>query len=264
MTRILLFIFLLMTIVTPSRAEIVDFNVYVGKVSPFVIVSNSGTVSGAAVDVVDTIMKRAGNPIRKDDIQTITWARALDDTENKYGTMLFCVAKTYQRSKKFKWVGPIADLNLGLVAKRESNIQIRKKSELKDYRIGVVRNSAPIHILEGSYGISPSNLTLLSGDELQFRMLEQGRVDLITQADTAAPAWLEALGMHQADFEMVHVMKHLNLYIAFNKETDQALIDRIQAALDDLKKSHGKNPSEYEMIMRKYLKDGPIAVQQTQ
>lgn len=260
--QITAFIFLLFFLLIPSRAFAVDFTVYVGSVSPFTIVSGKGQVTGAAVDVVDEIMQRAGSPIDVSAIKSISWARAVEDTETTYGTMLFCVARTPQREEKFKWVGPIAELNLGLVAKRNPRIEILRDTDLKFYRIGVVRNSAPMQILEQKYQIPSFNITKLAADELQFKMLKEGRVDLITQADTAAPAWLAKLGMEQDEYEMVYVIKRLQLYIAFNKDTADTLISKAQAALDDLKEKKDGKPSEYDQIMQKYLKDGPIAMQQ--
>lgn len=259
--RVLLAQSFLLFVALPCLAGQVDFDIYVGRVSPFTVVSEAEKVTGAAVDVVEIIMERAGNPIDTEEIQSISWARAIFDVENISKTMIFCVARTAQREDKFKWVGPVAELNLGLVAKREPRIEIRDKADLHEYRIGAVRNSGPAQILETVYQIPIDELTLLSNDTLQFKMLESGRVDLITQADTAAPAWLTKLGLDQADYEMVHVMKRLKLYVAFNKSTDQALIDRIQAALDDLKKRKNGRPSEYQLIMKEYLGAGPIPMQ---
>lgn len=247
-----------MTLVMVFPALAMDFTVYAGKVPPFTMVDDKGKVSGAAVDVVSEIMHMAGYPFDSDEIMSISWARAVEDTETNPGTMLFSVARTPQRENRFKWVGPIGEVNLGLVAKRTSKISIRNKDELKQYGIGVIRNSGPMQILLNSYGIPLENLTLLSSDLLQFRMLDQGRVDLITQADTAAPSWIRELGMRQQDFEMVHVMKRLSLYVAFNLSTDEVVIRRLQNALDELKIPQDNGMSRYDEIMSAYMADGPI------
>lgn len=237
-----------------------EFTVYVGEVPPFTIVDVDGSVTGAAVDIVSEAMKMAGYPIDVTKIKHISWPRAVEDAETKPGTMLFCVARTPQRENWFKWVGPVGELKLGLVAKRTSNISIRNKDDVGQYNIGVIRNSGPMHILLNSYGVSMENLTLLTTDLLQFRMLEQGRVDLITQANTAVPTWIKELGMRQKDYEMVHVLKELSLYVAFNAETDDVVIQKVQAALNEMKKSAPDGLSRYEEIMSAYMVDDVISM----
>lgn len=254
-------VFIITLLLIPHTGYSQGFTVYVGKVHPFTIVGDTSGATGAAVDVVSELMERAGHPIDTGEILSISWARAVEDTETKPGTMLFCVARTPQREQKFKWVGPIAELNLGLVANRHPRIVINDERDVKKYSIGVVRNSAPMQILENSYGVSPSSMRPLASDEFQFKMLHERRVDLITQADTAAPSWIKKMNLDQSDFEMVHVIKHLQLYIAFNKETDDALIESFQAALDGMKMPNGDGVSRYNEIMKEYLADGPIAQQ---
>ncbi|WP_210772215.1 transporter substrate-binding domain-containing protein [Pseudodesulfovibrio sp. zrk46] len=237
-----------------------EFTVYVGRVAPFTMVAHNGEVTGAAVDLMVNVMQMAGRPIDRSQVKNISWARAVYEVEHTPDSMVFCMARTPQREDKYKWVGPIAELNLGLLGKKEPRIEITNNSEVAAYRIGVVRNSGPMQILEDVYEIPHSKLTLLPSDTAQFKMLAQGRVDLITQADTAAPDWLAKLNMDQSDYEMVHVMKKLQLYAAFNKETDDAFINKAQAALDAIKADCGakKKPC----ALQKYLKDGPIPLQQ--
>lgn len=236
--------------------------VYVGKVPPFTDVDHQGKVFGAAVDVVAEVMAEAGNPVDVGAMRSISWARAVEEVETKPGTMIFGMARTPQRENRFKWVGPIARLNLGLVGKRRPRIEINSPEDLRKYRLGVIRNSAPAHILEQQYGIKPWNMTMIKSDELQFRMLEANRVDLISQADTAAPFWLRLMGMAPEDYEMVYVLKELELYMAFNKATDDALLQKVQSAVDAMKRSpSGGGPSRYAVIMQRYMEDGPIPMQ---
>ena len=107
-----IFIFM-MVILLPSHGMAEELVLYAGNVYPFTIVDQDGLVSGAAVDVVAEIMKAVGNPVDASKIRAISWARAVEETETHAGTAIFCMARTPQREHKFKWVGPIAELNLG-------------------------------------------------------------------------------------------------------------------------------------------------------
>jgi len=232
---------------------------YVGKVSPFTMQENDGTVRGAAVDMVRLIMEKVGSPVADNDMLVVSWARAVEDTETTPGTALFCLARTAPRETRFKWAGPIATLKLGLVARKRDKLIIHAPSDILKYKVSVIRNSAPAQILMDEYDIPYDSLTFLKDDELQFKMLTDGRVDLIAQADVAAPDWIRRLDLNQADYEMVHVIKQLDLYLAFNKQTGDAFVAQVQAALDDLKKPGPDGRSRYDAILAKYLKNGPIA-----
>lgn len=245
---------------SPQSSFAGDLTVYIGRVPPFTYLDETGIARGAAVDVVLELMSEIGEPIERKNIKHLSWARAVEDTETIPGTMLFCMARTPQREDKFKWVGPIAELNLGLVAEKTRNIVIRKKVDVQKYQLGVIRNSAPLQILESTYEIPPSKLTLLPTDELQFKMLKERRVDLITQADTAAPTFIKKLGLDSKDFEMVHVMKHLKLFVAFNKQTDDSLIQNLQNALAKMKQPNSGGKSRYAEIMAHHFTHGFLDV----
>lgn len=235
-----------------------DFSLYIGEVAPFTMVDASGRVHGAAVDVVKDILAEVGHPVDDGDIRSISWARAVEDVETKPWTAIFGMARTPQREDKFRWVGPIAHLKLGLVARYDSGIEINGMEDVKKYRIAAIRSSAPVQILTRDYGILEDDLDLVRDDLLQFKMLDAGRVDLITQADTAAPFWLQQLGMNHARFLMVHVIKQLDLYVAFNKSTPASFIARLQTALDTMKQKDETGSSRFDEILKHYMVNGPL------
>lgn len=238
-----------------------EYTFYVGEIYPFTVVSGS-KVTGAAVDIVSELMGALEKPVEQTDIHSINWARSLEIVETTPNTGLFLVARTPQRENNFKWVGPVAELKLGLVARKDSRITIETAEDLQQYSIGVVRNSAPADLLKSEYGLSEDHLVFLKGDTLQFRMLEARRVDLITQADTAAPNWLKKLGMDQSEYEMVHVMKRLQLYLVFNRQTDDKFIDGLQNALARMKLKDSDGMSQHDRILGNYFADGRLTIKQ--
>lgn len=251
---------LMQLLLVASIAHGREFTAYVGEIPPLIYLDVVGVARGAVVDVVVEAMEMAGNPIDQFDIKSISWARAVEDVEYTPGTMIFCMARTPQREDKFKWVGPVAELNLGLIAKKQSHISIADKEDVRKYRIGVIRSSGPAHILENMYGVPKEELTQISSNMLQFKMLEAGRVDLITQADVAAPILISELGMNSDTFEMVHVLQHTYLYVAFNKETDDAFLEKVRDAMDELQSSEGGDPSRYDMFLRKHAVGKPLSL----
>lgn len=251
-------ILFLLLVVGPAHAGGLLF--YVGEIFPFTRVAESGEVSGAAVDIVSELMASVGRPVRTRDIRCISFARSVEIMETTPGTGMFLFARTPQREAKFKWVGPIAELKLGLVARKSAGIDIKCKDDLKRYAVSVIRNSAPMQMLENDPELRDVKLEVVKDDVLQLRMLEAGRVDLAAQADTAAAYWLQAIGVNPDDFEMVYVLKDLPLYLAFNKSVDDELVARLQVASEAMRKKDWRGRSRYETIMRKYLDGGMVEI----
>ncbi|WP_207262564.1 transporter substrate-binding domain-containing protein [Desulfovibrio sp. Huiquan2017] len=240
-------------------AEAQPFTFYVDEVPPFISIADKGLISGMAVDVVRELMASVGQPVWQGNIRHINWARAIRTVETTSGTALFALVRTPRREKAFKWVGPIAKLNLGLVAHKPFGAALRGLEDLSNYRIGVVRDSGPSHILASEFGIPEATQVKVKNALIQFRMLRAGRVDLITQADTAVPVILREIGMNPAEFEMACVLKPLELYLAFNPSVDDLLVARLQAELEDMKREDENGVSRYGMIMNRFLEGGATA-----
>lgn len=256
--RIIVF---LMFFMTHPFNGVAGMTAYVGEVPPFTIVNEDGSITGASVDLVLEVMEMAGFPLDADDILHVNWPRAIYDVEHTPGTMIFGTARTPQREGKFKWVGPIAELKMGLIAQKDPRIEIHDSKELRDYEIGVVRNSAPMQILQSVHGVPDESITQLVDSSQLFRMLQAGRVDLITETDVSSSVWVKSLGMKQDDFEMVYVLKRLPLYVAFNRLTSDDTIKKIQMNLDAMMKPGPEGRSRYDDILERYMKDGPISMQ---
>jgi len=63
--------------------------------------------------------------------------------QNVPGSLLFSTARTSQREKLFKWVGPITDLTIGLVSLKTKNIKLQSIKDADKYRIGTIRDGSP-------------------------------------------------------------------------------------------------------------------------
>lgn len=260
--RFFIFYFFILCICVgvPSVCHADDISFYMGEVYPLNYVAEDELRTGAVVEIVSIIMREAGQVLDPRDIKVINWARSLFDVATYPNTGVFSVARTPERDKKYKWVGPVAELNIGLIAKKADNIIIENEQDVGKYRIGIVRGSAPEHILISKYGMKASQLNHLKDDLTQFKMLNADRVDLITQADTSASSGLQQAGLDPSRFEMVYILQHVDLYVAFNPKTDELLIDKIQRALSSLKEKSAKGVSRYDEIMDFYYGENRISI----
>jgi polar amino acid transport system substrate-binding protein len=64
---------------------------------------------------------------------------------------------------------------------------------------------------------------------------------------------MRRLGYNPDDYEMVFVMKELPLYIVVNRFTDDAVVEALQHALDDMKQHPPRGVSQYDAILRVHL-----------
>lgn len=236
------------------------FHVLASNNPPFNYQDDTGVVRGISVDVLKTIMERAYRPVDRENIQVINWARAVHKTTHEPNYALLSPARTPKRESMFAWVGPIHSFTLGLIARKARKIRIDGPDDLKYYAIGVIRDSAPAHILEDKYNLKAKDMHPLANDDQLFRMLDRGRVDLVPRGAMSATYWLERVGLNPDDYEMVHVLKKLDLYIGLSPGTDPDLVHRLNLELTKMKRPGPDGTSEYEDIVQRHIHGAPLKV----
>lgn len=237
------------------------FTVFASNNPPFNYTAEDGTVQGIAVDVLKLIMERTYYPIDQADISIINWARALDKTMYEPNHILLSPARTPKRDIMFSWVGPLHSFKLGLIARKNHHVSINDPADLRRYKVGVIRDSAPIHILENQFHVPQDTMTELAGDEQLFRMLDRGRVDLIPRGQMSASYWIKRLQLPMSRFEFVFMLKELDLYLAFSPMTDPLLIQELNRELKKLKHIRPDGSSEYQEIVSRHLGEELLSVQ---
>lgn len=243
---------------TPACAG--KFTVFQTNLPPFNFISDNKTREGISVDTLVEIMKNSGYELKPEQFSRIPLARALRYTEKIENSILFSIARTEQRENKFKWVGPVYNLNLGLICRKDKHISIAHENDLRKYKIAVIRDSAPQSILTQRYGLSAKNLNLVASDTQQFKMLDHGRVDMITQSDTGAPSLIRKAGLNPEDFEICFVMMKLPLYYVLNKRCSDDFVNNLQKNLDRLKQQESDGSSRLEKIISKYVGGETITI----
>lgn len=257
---LLLLLLTILSLSCPQTAICNDFKLLCSNLLPLNYKNPEGEATGFAVEILEEIMKRAGRPVDGSQCVFEPWARAVKDLEIHPNTVLMSMAMTDQRRPLYKWVGPICKMKLGLIARKDRQIRIKRPDDLRRYTIGVIRDSGPEQILLNQFGVNRLMLYQLAHDTQQFGMLEVGRVDLITHTDLSSPLVLGSLGLNPADFEMVYVLKDIDLYYAFNRETDSRLIEQLQQELEKMKKKRQDGSSPYQDIIHKYLMKGSLGL----
>lgn len=209
--------------------------------------TEGGVLKGIGVDLLAAAMREAGREFDPASVQVVPWARAYDTVRGTPDTMLFSMARTAEREPLFAWVGPILQVQIGVLGLRERRIAVSSPADLAAYKIATVRDGAPEQLLLAA-GVPESALDRGPGIEANLRKLLAGRVDLVAFNVPGALYTLHRMGHDPSVVAVAHVLKENSLHYAFNKGTDPALLREVQAALERVRAR-----GEYDAIVRRYL-----------
>ncbi|HJV80760.1 substrate-binding periplasmic protein [Noviherbaspirillum sp.] len=228
---------MLAAVVVPASAQTLDDLTYITEDYPPFNFERDGKRQGIAVDVLAEMLAQAGAKKTRADIRVWPWARGYETALNEKNTVLFSTTRTEAREKLFKWVGPIMPSRIVLVAKKRKGIKIASIDDLKaaNYRIGVVREDVGEKLLD-DLGV-PKDKTFQANSGMSLaKMLQADRIDMWAYGDQVILWNLKELGYPTRDYEEVYTLNEsLHYYFALNKETDDRLVARLQAALDQVK-----------------------------
>jgi polar amino acid transport system substrate-binding protein len=190
-------------------------------------------ISGISIEIVQAIQKQIGNG---DPIKVLPWSRGLKLLAKHKNSALFSTARTPERENKYKWVGPLAKLEIVFFKKAGNKINVRTVEEAKLIpNIGVTKNVATHEILKGM-GFTNLNVMQSGADDKNLKRLLKGRVDVWPTAYYAGIYSSKKMGILDQIESIPDVsLMSGHLYIAFNIETDSQIIHQWQTALDGLK-----------------------------
>lgn len=104
-----------------------------------------------------------------------------------------------------------------------------------DLRVGVVREGIG-GLLLAKQGVKKEKILQANSGMSVAKMLQAGRVDLWAYGARAALWNLKELGYPASDYEEVYTLADgQHYYFALNRNTDDRLVAKLQAALDELR-----------------------------
>lgn len=194
---------------------------------PFHYIGENNKVEGYVIDLVDMILKDIDNSQTKDDIELLPWARGYKLAQIKKNTIIFSTTRTKEREKLFKWVGPIFNNRMLLVAKKSNNIKLSSDEEIKQYKVGTVKDDVG-NILLGNRGITPEYIHQSGTSQESVRLLNKNRVDLIATTWISFVNICKVLEIDYNQFEKVYTISDLSLYFAFNNDTEDWVVQKFE------------------------------------
>lgn len=254
---ILTFVLCLVMISLPAIAEdkntsFHDLTWITEEYPPFNFHENS-TPSGLMVDLISAITRKAGEEISPGSFAFLPWNEAYQKAVVDPNTVIFAIAKSPERENRFKWIGPVVSYNVSLYSKRSNNITITNTDELASYRIGTVTDDITIDTLINA-GIKKENIFTNPDPQTLVKDLENGTIDLFAYGDIAANYYIKNVTGNSAYYRLSGQIGSVPVYIGFSTGTPDDVVEKFQAAFQDLKgSSTDGGMSEFDQIVSSWM-----------
>jgi polar amino acid transport system substrate-binding protein len=188
-----------------------------------------GKIVGIATEIVHELFRRAGV---KYEISLYPWKRAFEMAKTRPDHAVYSTTRTPDRENHFKWVGPLVQQEWVFFAKAERGLEISSLADVKGHRIGGYQGDSLAEFLQKFD--SSFTLDLTTDDELNAKKLSTGRIDLWAVGSQKGAYIAKPLGI--TGLENVFTFKAgSEMYLAFNFQTSDALIDQLQATLSEMR-----------------------------
>lgn len=219
---------------------------------PYNFKDASGEITGLSVDILSEMFKVMSSSNTASDIKLRPWARGYRDAQKPgLKNVLFSTTRSDSRENLFKWVGPISSaVNAIFTLKgNPSGISLNSDADFARYKYGVIRDDIAELILKEK-GVPKNKLSLSTNFESLLKQLNRKRVQAIAYNKNVGVWLIKKLGYSPDDYDVVYESKTGELYFAFNKTIDDAVVKAHQQALDQV----FANKVTINAIKDKYLK----------
>ena len=205
------------------------FRVLTEEFPPYNYTTDEGKIVGISTEIVREILKRTGRP---DNIEVLPWADGYRLAQEEDHIVLFSTTRSPLREELFKWVGPLVPNNLVFFARRDSGINISNLDEAKQLNaIGVYKDDfGELLLKEKGF----NNLEATIDNSLNIPKLLNGEIDLWIANELTGKHMIAKAGAENK-IERVYGVQKDHMSIAFSKNTDDAIIEQWQQALDEIK-----------------------------
>jgi polar amino acid transport system substrate-binding protein len=194
--------------------------------------------AGIYVDIVEAIMNKADS--KAYDIGIHSFNRSFIRHTNDTNVVFFPLIKTSGRAWYFKWVGPIGMDEPVVFAKRTKNIVISSPEDFEKYKIAGKDNYNANDQIDASIRTNDTN-------EESIKQLDLDKVDLVVCNKRTCQNIIKNKGLKLNDYRVVYNLEASELSFAFNRDTDDALVEQVRKSFAEF-----KNTKEYKDILNKY------------
>ena len=196
--------------------------------SPPAIMLEGDRVAGYASDKIHEIMARTGLDYS---IDVLPWKRAYAAALQRPDGCVYATTRTPEREALFKWVGPTDEGAWVLLGRADRNFQLTTLEDARGLRIGTYNGDVRDEYLRArGFKVDPA-----PNDRLNPQKLLLNRIDLWATGLRPGGGVLEQNGWG-GKIVPVLVFNRIKAYLACNRAVPDALIDKMNAALDAMQR----------------------------
>lgn len=191
-------------------------------------------VIGVSTEVVRMILSCAGY---KNKISIYPWNRAFQQASQNKNTLIFSMVRSKEREKRFIWIG-ILGYTESYIYKLKSRIDIKinKLSDVKLYRIGLLKDDFTTQIFLNNGFIEEKNFGLYLDAKSKIPMLFDGRYELIEGNPSVMKIRAKNQHFNFDDLVKVYpIIKKQPLYLAMNVNSDKTIVSKLQKCVHQVK-----------------------------
>lgn len=222
-------VYLAMLLATGATAPAVPPLIITTEHSPPASMMVGGQAAGREGEKIREMLARAGYAYK---IDMLPWKRAFTMAQRDRYTCVYSTSRTPEREQKFKWIGPTDEAEWVLMGRAGRQYNVHSLDDARKLRIGTYNGDARDEFLRAR-GFEVDG-ALDNADNPKKLML--GRIDL----------W--AVGVRNRDFSAmaqfatpeaivpVLTFHHVQVYLACNPSVPDAMVARMNEALDAMRK----------------------------
>lgn len=198
------------------------------ETSPPSSMLENGRVVGISTNKVREMMTRAGIGYT---IELLPWKRAYGAALERADACVFSTTRTPEREALFKWIGPTDEADWVLMARAGSGIKLSTLEDARRYTIGTYNGDVRDQYLrQRGFKVDPAPDDWINPSKLML-----GRIDLWAAALRSGSTVLERHGWDKRLYRAL-TFKQIRVYLACNRAVPDALVARMNAALDTMRR----------------------------
>lgn len=192
-------------------------------------------IEGRSTEIVKAILEEAG---LNGEFYVFPWARTYNYAVNNKNTLIYPILRNENRENTLEWIGIIGYFKLGFVRLKERNeLQIKSLEEVRQWRMGVMRDDFTHHFLIRN-GFSENQHFILRGTfgEL-LGLLYARKIDTLIADLDILKSMAEHAGydFNQLEADFYPPAFNRDVYMAVNLNTDPEIILNLKSALQKVR-----------------------------
>jgi polar amino acid transport system substrate-binding protein len=221
---------LLLPILADNAAQAAALHLVTEDYPPYNMVdAKTRAITGISTDKVAEIMRRAGESYS---LAAYPWSRAFHMGQSDADTCVFSTARTPQREKLFRWVGPLVSRYTWVIFGRaDDSRRPQSLEELRPFVIGAYRKGAAAEFLAAK----GFNTDLANYDSDNPRKLLYGRFDFWAAGKSHGQAILQNQGLSAQVLPLFEFHRG-EMYLACQRSMDEERVERYNRILREMEK----------------------------